>query len=381
MENDFKNLNVLQVTAALHEGGVERGTVEMARFLVEQNCGSFVASAGGQMVEELKTEGGVHFLLPLKHRNPVSILYSAFKLVSIIKRNNIKLVHARSRAPAWAAYLAAKWTRTPFITTFHGTHKIQNGFKRFYNSSMVRGKRVIAISQFIKDHIIKNYGIKAAQIDIAHRGVDLSKFDASKYAQSDIAILKEEWGISGKFVIALPGRLTRWKGQTYLLKALKELLDDDSWHAIFVGGAGKKKAYLEELQSLAVSLGLEKRVTFTGGQADIAPFYAMSDVIVSASMQPEAFGRVAIEAGAMKKPVVATAHGGSLETVKASETGFLVKAGDVPTMAKILRGFLKDNTLCEKMGSKAYTWVKKSFTVKRMCEAEWEAYLKVLGEK
>jgi glycosyltransferase involved in cell wall biosynthesis len=159
MNVDLKNINVLQVTAALHEGGVERGTVEMSRFLVNQNCGSFVASSGGGMLPELTREGGVHFKLPLKYRNPFSILYSALRLIFFVKRNNIKLIHARSRAPAWAAYLAAKFTKTPFITTFHGTHKIQNKAKKAYNSSMVSGVRVIAISQFIKDHIVENYQI------------------------------------------------------------------------------------------------------------------------------------------------------------------------------------------------------------------------------
>ncbi|MAI07533.1 MAG: glycosyl transferase [Magnetococcales bacterium] len=381
MKTDFENLNILQVTAALHEGGVERGTVEMSRFLVNQGCGSFVASSGGQMVEELTREGGVHFNLPLVYRNPFSILYSAFKLKGYIQRNHIKLVHARSRAPAWAAYLAAKWTGTPFITTFHGAHKIQNKFKHFYNSSMVRGLRVVAISQFIKDHVIENYGIEAEKIDIACRGVDLKKFDVNQFSREDVEALKEKWGCEGKFVITLPGRLTRWKGQLSFLKALKEIESDDSWHALLVGGASKKKNYLEEVKAEIERLGLISRVTLTGGQKDIAPFYAMSDVIVCPSLQPEAFGRVPIEAGAMKKPIVAAGHGGALETVKDNETGVLFPVGDHVTMAKILLRFIKGDIKTTEMGKKGYEWVLNSFTLERMCEAEWSAYLKVLGEK
>lgn len=381
MNIDLKNINVLQVTAALNEGGVERGTVEMSRFLVNQNCGSFVASSGGGMLSELEREGGIHFKLPLKYRNPFSVLYSAFQLMFFIKRNNIKLVHARSRAPAWAAYLAAKWTHIPFITTFHGTHKIQNKAKKFYNSSMVRGERVAAISQFIKNHIIQNYGISAENIDIAHRGVDLKKFDTLKFAQKDIEDLKTAWGCEGKFIITLPGRLTRWKGQIPFIRALNEMKDDDTWHAFLVGGAGKKQAYQQELEALILKLNLQKRITLTGSQSDIPPFYAFSDVIVSASIEPEAFGRVAIEAGSMKKPIVATQHGGSLETVKNNDTGYLVPAGDSKTMAKILRSFIKDKGKANEMGEKAYTWVQNTFTVERMCEAEWLAYLKVLGKK
>jgi glycosyltransferase involved in cell wall biosynthesis len=211
--------------------------------------------------------------------------------------------------------------------------------------------------------------------------VDLNKFDILRFAQHDIDTLKKTWGCDGQFIITLPGRLTRWKGQIPFLRALYEIKDDLSWHAFLVGGAGKKQAYKEELEALIVELGLEKRVTLTGGQSDIPPFYAMSDVIVSASIEPEAFGRVAIEAGSMKKPVIATAHGGSLETVKNQETGRLVPAGDSKTMAKILRGFIKDKGEAREMGEKAYTWVKNTFTVERMCRTEWLAYLKVLGEK
>ncbi len=381
MEKDLKNLNVLQVTAALHEGGVERGTVEMSRFLVAQNCGSFVASAGGQMVPELLKDGGVHFQLPLKNRNPVSIIYSALRLVTVIQRNNIKLVHARSRAPAWAAFLAAKWTNTPFVTTFHGTHKIQNNLKKFYNSSMVRGERVIAISQFIKDHVVKHYGVDPQKVGIAHRGVDSRKFDPSALSQAEIDAMKKAWHVEDKLVITLPGRLTRWKGQVPFIKALEELKGDPSWHALIVGGAGKKTAYKKELENLIEQLGLKTRVTLTGGQANIPPFYAMSDVIVSASSEPEAFGRVAIEAGAMKKPVIATAHGGSLETVQHEQTGLLVPVDDVETMAKMLRGFLKGDYNKGQMGEKAYAWVQNTFTVEKMCQAEWEAYHKILGEE
>tara|TARA_R110000868_G_scaffold218576_2_gene469082 strand:+ start:11974 stop:13170 length:1197 start_codon:yes stop_codon:yes gene_type:complete len=381
MMNQKNQFNILQVTAALEEGGVERGTVEMAGYIKSKGCGSFVASAGGRMQADLEDLGGVHYTLPLQQRNPVTIVYSAFKLASYIKDNDIELVHARSRAPAWAAYWACKMTGTAFITTFHGTHKIQNGLKKLYNSSMVRGLRVIAISQFIKDHVIHNYGIDPENIDIAHRGINPDNFNPDRFLPEELAQKRKDLGVDGKFIFTLPGRLTRWKGQVEFIKALSELKGDASWHALLVGGYGKKRAYYDELQALVAAYGLVDRVTFAGSQKDVAIYYALSDVIISASNEPEAFGRVAIEAGAMRKCVIATAHGGSLETVKNNETGYLTPPSNAPAMAKILRRVIKDKDVLDSIGEKAYTWVQNTFTVDSMCHSEWVAYMKILGDK
>lgn len=381
MENIKKSYNILQVTAALHEGGVERGTVEMAAFIKMQRCGSFVASAGGRMEVDLVESGSVHVKLPLHKRNPLYIIYSGFKLASYIKEQKIDLVHARSRAPAWAVCIACKLTSTPFVTTFHGTHKIQNRFKKLYNSSMVRGLRVIAISHFIKEHVIHNYGIKAENIDIAHRGINPDTFKPSLYNTEDIQAKKQSLSIEDKFIITLPGRLTRWKGQMEFIESLSAIKDDNSWHALLVGGYGKKKAYYEELKELTAKHGLEDRLTFAGSQKDVAIYYALSDVIVSASNEPEAFGRVAIEGGAMKKCVVATAHGGSLETVENFKTGYHIKPFDPEGMAKILRRVLEDKLETRRMGENAYTWVQNTFTVESMCRSEWSAYIKIWGKK
>jgi len=373
-------MKILQVTAALDQGGVERGTVEMAAFIVGSGGQSFVASQGGRLVEELVVKGSQHVTLPLAQRNPFAILYAALKLRSFILKHQIALVHARSRAPAWAAYLACRTTRVPFVTTFHGTHRIQNSLKKYYNSVMTRGQRVIAISQFIKTHILDNYGIDEKLIDIAPRGVDLDRIDPQKVTVEQLGQLGIQWGLlADRPVIALPGRLTRWKGQTLFLDALA-LIKELNWQALIIGGAGHKQNYLEELKDLACASGLSERVIFVGDQSDIVPFYAMADVVVSASTEPEAFGRVAVEAQAMGKPVIASAHGGALETVRDGETGWLFINNDPADLAAKLRLALAKETDLISIGIAARNFVKNEYTMEKMCTAEWNCYQHVLPD-
>ena len=373
-------MKVLQVTAALEQGGVERGTVEMANYLVGRGENSWVASQGGRLVATLQAQGSRHMTLPLKQRTPWTILYCAVKLRRLIVDENMTLVHARSRAPAWAAYLACRWTGVPFVTTFHGTHRIQNRFKKFYNSIMVRGQRVIAISQFIKTHVMKNYGIAESRIDVAGRGYDPVIFHPDHVDAALVQVLRKELKlVDGVPVISLPGRLTRWKGQDLLLKALA-LIKDLPWQVVFVGGADKKSGYVRELRALAREFQIDDRVHFVGDQADIALYYALCDLVVSASTEPEAFGRVAVEAQAMGCPVVASAHGGSLETIRDGETGWLFTPGNAEDLAATLRRVLTGDVDLRTIGERGRLWVAEYFTIDRMCRAEWDCYEKVLHE-
>ena len=370
-------MRVLQVTAGLNEGGVERGTLEMAAFIVSKGGKSIVASHGGKLVPTLTRSGTKHFHLPLTRRDPFSILYCAVRLAGLIRAEQVEIVHARSRAPAWAAWLACRATGTSFITTFHGTHKIQNYFKKLYNSSMVRGERVIAISHFIKEHIVENYSVPENLIDIAHRGFDPDEFKPEDFSPEEKRRIRHDHGLSADdFVIALPGRLTRWKGQTVFLRALAQI-KDRSWRALLIGGAGKKLAYENELKDLSKTLGLDDKVLFLGSQSHIAKFYAISDVIVSTSLEPEAFGRVAVEAQAMAKPVIASAHGGSLETVQNGLTGFLYKPGDSEELGRLIERVMNGDVDLRSVGDAGRSWVQENFTARQMCQAEWEAYHKV----
>lgn len=371
-------MNILQVTAALEQGGVERGTVEMARFIVSQGAGSFVASQGGRLVGDLVEQGSIHVELPLAKRNPLTIIYSALRLCSYIKKYDISLVHAHSRAPAWAVFFACKITKVPLVTTFHGTHRLQNRFKKLYNSVMTRGQRVIAISQFIRQHIIDNYGIDEALIDVAPRGFDPERINPERVSRSEVVELRKALKLEENVpVMLLPGRLTRLKGQLLFLEALSGLRDIP-WQALIVGGAGRKKAYLDELKQMARTLGIKDRIVFAGNQADIAPYYVLADLVISASTEPEAFGRVAVEGQAMAKPVVASAHGGSLETVRDGETGWLFRNRDSGDLADKLRFALGGSVNLEEVGSRGRLWVEENYTINKMCQAEWGVYSKVL---
>lgn len=371
-------MKILQVTAALEQGGVERGTVEMAAFIVSQRSGSFVASQGGRMVHELEEGGTKHFSLPLAKRNPLAIIHSIYQLQKLMRREKFDLVHARSRAPAWATFFACRLTGTKMVTTFHGTHRIQNSIKRYYNSIMVRGERVIAISDFIRQHILENYHVTPERIDIAPRGFDQRIFNPDLIEPMALKQVRDQFSLSQtEPVICLPGRLTRWKGQELFIKALCRI-KDLSWQAIIVGGANKQSSYADDLKRLVEREGLSERVIFAGHQGNIVPFYAVSDVVVSASLEPEAFGRVAVEAQAMGVPVIASAHGGALETVRDGESGWLFPNGNTVILADKLRDALDSPERRRQFGKQARKWVWDNFTVDRMCAQEWDSYMKIL---
>ncbi|MBI1364259.1 MAG: glycosyltransferase [Proteobacteria bacterium] len=372
---------VLQVTAALGgEGGVERGTLEMANYITQRGWRSIVASAGGVLVEGVLRGGSEHIEMPLAAKSPAAIFANALKLKNLIRENNVSIVHARSRAPAWAAYMACKMTGTPFVTTFHGTYGLQSPLKKHYNSVMVRGRKVIAISNFIAEHIMRNYGVQQHDIHVAHRGFDPRVFDPEKIDNATIENLWARWNIAAHTpVIVLPGRLTRWKGHEAFIRALGTM-KGMAWRAVIVGGFDRKQTFYWQMQELTRKLGIDERVIFHGSSDNMPAIYAAADIVVSASIEPEAFGRVAVEGQAMGRPVIATAHGGSLETVKQGETGWLVKPADVPAMALALTDAVTtDLKKLRKMGEKGREWVSGHFTTEKMCAAEFATYQQILS--
>lgn len=345
-----KQLTVLQILPALNRGGVERGTVQIDNALVAAGHTSIVVSRGGQLVSELK---GTHIELPVHTKNPIKMLFNAHLLKFVIKENNVDIVHARSRAPAWSAYLATKGTKAKYITTFHGTYNIQNGFKRWYNSVMTKGVKIIAVSDFIKNHIIDNYGIDAKKIQTIHRGIDIDKFDPeTKPAKMGLP--------KGKKVVLLPGRITRWKGQAVFAEAMRGL------DAIgLIVGDSESQNYMRELEEM-----LPDNVIIMPPTPNLAEVYAASDIVVTASIEPEAFGRVSVEGQAMGKPVVATAHGGSMENVVDGKTGVLVAPDNVESMrdgiAKLLESKKKWKADCIKNA--------RNFSAEKMIEATLKVY-------
>ncbi|WP_259781726.1 glycosyltransferase family 4 protein [Aestuariispira ectoiniformans] len=330
---------ILQVLPALETGGLERGTIDMAIAQKEAGYEPLVASNGGMMVRELDRHGIRHITMPLHSKNIFRMRKNATRLVDLIKAEGVDLIHARSRAPAWSAYWAAQRTGIPFVTTFHGTYNFKTPLKKAYNAIMVKSDRVIAISEFIRDHILANYDVDPAKITVIRRGMDLDLFDPQAVPASRVVQLATDWRLpDGVPVVMLSGRLTRWKGQTLLLEAIAKL--DRKVRCILVGSDQGREAYREEVEALARKLGIDDKVHVVGNCRDMPAAYKLADVVVSASTDPEAFGRVAVEGQAMGRPVVAPAHGGAVEQIDHGVNGWLFKPGDADDLARQLEAAL-----------------------------------------
>ncbi|WP_416878761.1 glycosyltransferase family 4 protein [Litorimonas sp.] len=334
-QTDKPVIRVLQILPALEAGGVERTTVDIVEALTSRGHAAHVLSAGGRLEKEIEELGGQLHTSPVGSKNILTIISRIFQIRKLIKDNDINIVHARSRAPAWPAYFAAKLTRTPFVTTYHGIYNAKTWPKRFYNSIMARGNAVIANSTFTRDHIVKVHGLNKDSIAVIPRGVDMDQFDPIKVSHDAVTDQRNLWGGPHDKFIVLPGRLTRWKGQLDAVDALADL--PNSCRLILVGDAQGRDNYVSEIEDRIKALKLGGRVTIEGHRSDMPLIYASAHVVLSASNEPEAFGRVAAEAQAMGRPVVATALGGALETVEDGKTGWLVPAGDLEAMAKAIK--------------------------------------------
>ena len=377
---DSRGATILQVLPALGSGGgVERGTIEMVRAIAESGGRALVASAGGGQVHEVNRAGGTHFDLPMSSKNPVIIYNNIRRLVELIKEENVDLVHVRSRAPAWSTFYAVRQTGLPLITTFHGTYNTENFLKRAYNSIMTRGDRVIAISDFIGEHVHRYYGVPVSRLRIIHRGVDLFRFNRAKVSAERIVQLADAWRITeGHPVIMLPGRLTRWKGQVEFIEAIARLNRRDI-RCLIVGSDQGRSVYRQDLESLVKKYDLGEVVRIVDHCSDMPAAYMLSDVVVSASTDPEAFGRVLIEAQALGRPVIASDHGGARETVLKDQTGWLVPPGDVDALSLALGKVLElDEESRTSLSDVAITNVVENFSKEKMCNQTLAVYDEVL---
>lgn len=372
---------VLQVLPAMGAaGGVERGTVEIAGAVVQAGGRALVASAGGPLVHDLARVGAEHVELPMDSKNPVTMWRNVDRLAQVIRAEKVDIVHARSRAPAWSARAAAKRTGAHFVTTFHGTYGAGNHLKRVYNSIMTRGERVIAISQFIAGHIRQLYGVPSNKIRVIHRGVDLERFDPAKVTAQRVVNLATDWMLpDGMPVIMLPGRLTRWKGQPVVIDALSRLKRRDI-RCLLVGGDQGREDYRAELESMIADRNLNEVVRLVDHCDDMPAAYMLTDVVISASTDPEAFGRVIAEAQALGRPVIATDHGGAKETVIPGETGWLVPPGDPDALAAAIEKVLSlDSAQRSTLAGKAIANVRDNFSKATMCAKTLDVYDEVLG--
>lgn len=373
-------MKILQVLPALGSGGVERTAVDIARALIDAGHIPHVASCGGPRAADIEAMGGVHHVLPLESKNPLVWRASAKALAGIIQAHNIEGVHARSRAPARPALWAARRTGAKFVTTYHGIYNAQNRLKRRYNSVMARGDSVIANSEYTKAHIIKEHGVEAARITAIPRGVDLAQFTLD-IPLDRIAVLRAHWGVSSQErVLLLPGRLTRWKGQDVAIKAMAGIKD---LTLVIQGDAQGRDSYVAELKDLAANS--DARIIIAPPHNDMAAAYAASFGALSASTDPEAFGRVTAEACAMGRPVIATSHGGSLEILDGGRgkppLGLFAVPSDTASLnAQIQTLAAMRADQAEAFARPAQMRARTKFTNSAMCSATLDVYRRLLRE-
>ena len=381
------NLKVLQVIPKLGYGGAETGCYDIAHYLPENGCKSFIVTSGGDLTKFINKEKVKLIKLPVHSKNPLLILLNTLALIFIIIFNNITIVHARSRAPAWSCLFATKITRRKFVTTFHGTYNFNNKLKRFYNSVMVKSNLVIAGSNFIFSHIKNNYSdyldIKNKLL-VIFRGINVDYFDHTTKTEVEEKKLLKNWGIEeNKKIILLPGRLTSWKGQELFLEAINMVniqLGYEAFYAVILGSDQGRDLYKKKLIRLSEQYRMTKQVKFIDHCKDMALAYKVSDIVVSSSIEPEAFGRVAVEAQSMQKVIIASDIGGSNETVINEKTGYLFESGNAKSLSdKILKVLNLDETTIKTIGIEGRKNIVSKFNVEKMCFSTYSEYKKLIN--
>ena len=361
-------------------GGVERGTVDVAKALVAAGWSAIVASEGGPLTRELDRVGAKHVALPLASKNPFVMRANVGRLRELIAAEGVDIVHARSRAPAWSAERAAKKEGAHFVTTFHGVYGAKSPLKRAYNAVMTRGERVIAISDFIADHIRATYKIDESRVRVIHRGVEIAHFDPARVSQERMIQLAAGWRLpEDRRIVMLPARLSRWKGQGLLLEAMAKLGRRDLF-ALLVGVGSGSESLRAELEAQILRLGLGDSVRLIDDCRDMPAAYMLADVVVAPSTQPEAFGRTVTEAQAMGRPVVAANHGGARETVIDGVTGWLAAPGDVDDWAAAVDHAVSLSPAArEELSRAAIANVRARFTNEVMCARTLDVYRELVG--
>ena len=381
MDIDKKKV-ILQVVPSMGIGGAEAGTLEVSRFMKRMGWKVIVVSSGGSLVRNLILDNIMHIKLPLNSKNPLIIFINIFRLAWIIKKYRIKILHVRSRAPAWISYYATSMFRgIKIITTVHGAYRNQNFIKKFYNSIMLKSHKIIAISKYIKQYLLTNFKFskkKLEKIVLIPRGIDPDKFNSEKVSEKRIFNLSRLWDLpDGLPVILFPSRIAPFKGHKTLLKACSILAKDsrNKFICVIIGSTKKNSNFSEELISIIEDHNLIDHVKFPGPCNDMPAAYKLSDIVVSPADKPEGFGRIIIEAQSMKRIVIASGHGGSLELIKDSYNGFLFKPSNEYDLANKIKNILflpKDKK--ENIVNTANILVKENYHISKMCESNFKLY-------
>ena len=379
-------LKVLQVIPKLGYGGAETGCFDIAHYLYENNCDSFLITNGGPLTKFINKKKVKYIRLPVHSKNPLLMFLNTILISIIVLIFNINIIHARSRAPAWSCFFAAKITRRKFVTTFHGTYNFNNKIKKFYNSIMVRSDLIIAGSNFIFTHIQNNYQEylnNKKKLLVIFRGINIDYFDPLTTLTVEEDKLFKSWNLEiEKKTILFPGRLTEWKGHKMFLDALNKTniqLGHKAFKAIILGSDQGRNLYKKKLESLVEQYRMKDQVKFVEHYKNMPLAYKICDFVVSASIEPEAFGRIAVEAQSMEKPIFASNLGGSKETVIDNKTGILFEAGNSDELSKKIIEFLTLNkTTIEKMGKEGRKNVSLKFNVEKMCISTYSEYKKLI---
>ena len=380
-------LKVLQVIPKLGYGGAETGCYDLAHYLPENNCSSYIVTSGGELLKFIDQKKVKLIKLPVHSKNPILILFNSIVLIFIILFHNISIVHARSRAPAWSCLIATKITRRKFVTTFHGTYNFKSSIKKFYNSVMVRSNLVIAGSNFIFSHVKDNYSkyldLKKKFL-VIFRGINVDYFDPSTTIETEENNLLSSWGVTrDKKLILMPGRLTAWKGQVLFIEALNLVnkeLGHQSFYAVILGDDQGRDIYTKKIKRLAEQYRLIPQLKFVKHCKNMPLAYKISSLVVSASIEPEAFGRVAIEAQSMEKPIIASDIGGSNETITNNVSGFLFESNNPESLSKkIIEVLNLDESRLKLIGIEGRKNIIKKFNVEKMCFSTYSEYKKLLN--
>jgi len=380
-------LKVLQVIPKLGYGGAETGCYDLAHYLPENNCSSYIVTSGGELLKFIDQKKVKLIKLPVHSKNPILILFNSIVLIFIILFHNISIVHARSRAPAWSCLIATKITRRKFVTTFHGTYNFKSSIKKFYNSVMVRSNLVIAGSNFIFSHVKDNYSkyldLKKKFL-VIFRGINVDYFDPSTTIETEENNLLSSWGVTrDKKLILMPGRLTEWKGQVLFIEALNLVnkeLGHQSFYAVILGDDQGRDIYTKKIKRLAEQYRLIPQLKFVEHCKNMPLAYKISSLVVSASIEPEAFGRVAIEAQSMEKPIIASDIGGSNETITNNVSGFLFESNNPESLSKkIIEVLNLDESRLKLIGIEGRKNIIKKFNVEKMCFSTYSEYKKLLN--
>lgn len=373
---------VMQIIPSLGAGGAEQGCIDVAAELVKSGAKSIVVCHGGHRIPEILRGGSTHIEMPVHSKNPFVMWRNIARIRKLIREHDVDIVHVRSRAPAWSAWKAVEGTRAKFITTCHAPFNISGEAKKFYNSSIARGERVIAISNYVRDYLLENYEIEERNIRVIHRGVAIEKFHPNAVAPTHLIRLTKEWRVpDGCIIVMMPGRLTRWKGHHVLVDAIAQLKRDDVF-CVMVGDDQGRTEYREEIEEAIRTKGLEGRARIIGHCADMPAAYMLANIVVSASTDPEGFGRVPIEAQAMGRPIVATNHGGAMETILPGHTGWLVPPGDAGALSNAIGEALSmEPEQRSLMATYAMMHVADNFTKAHMVDRTMDVYAELLQEK